>query len=99
MIRRILPPLAALLLVAGCGVTVEEVPSPGVTSIRTYVSGPPDELQLTQFNHPLGLEGARLQNEWAAHKRCPDGYVLFRNAVETDEAGVFLRWDVGCRES
>ena len=58
---------------------------------------PPEELQLTQFNHPLGLEGARLQNEWTAKKHCPDGFVLFKNAVESDEAGVALRWDIGCR--
>jgi hypothetical protein len=97
MIRRIVL-LAAAASLAACGVTVEDNPSPGVTSIRTYISGPPEELQLTQFNHPLGVEGARLQNEWAANKRCPDGFVLFRNAVETDEAGVVLRWDIGCRE-
>jgi hypothetical protein len=105
MVRRSLLPTPAVIVaaaaatLAGCGITVEDDGAPGIRTIRTYISGPPDQLQFSAFNHPLGIEGARLQNEWMAQKRCPEGFVLFKNAVELDADGVFLRWDVGCRES
>jgi hypothetical protein len=86
--RRLIRALAASLLLAaaacgGCTPVVEDELPNGNRIVQTY-------------SRLEGIEGTRADNEKIARERCPDGFLLLKEQIGSDDEGLYRRWEYGC---
>ncbi|HEY0526548.1 MAG TPA: hypothetical protein VGD08_24350 [Stellaceae bacterium] len=83
----LLPVLAAGALlataVAGCTPIVENELPNGNRIVQTY-------------SRLRGIDGTQADNERIARERCPDGFLLLKEQIGSDDEGMYRRWEYGC---
>jgi hypothetical protein len=69
--------------VAGCTPILEDELPNGNRIVQTY-------------SRLKGIDGTQADNARIARARCPDGFLLLREQIASDNEGLYRRWEYGC---
>jgi len=75
--------LGFLVLLAGCAPTEQ-------------ITLPKGDFEVTTHSRLFGLEGTKANNEHAASRTCPEGYIVLNEKIGQDAEGNYRRWEFGC---
>jgi len=70
-------------IVAACTPVVEDDLPNGNHIVQTY-------------SRLRGIEGTQADNAQIARERCPDGFLLLKEQLGSDDEGLYRRWEYGC---